>query len=86
MHAAGLGAGIFFIGYCVSMLPSNLFILWLGAPNWLAVIIVAWGAVGAATAAVRNHWQFYLVRFLLGIAEGGAPGVGCVHVMMGKFA
>ena len=55
------------------MLPSNLFILWLGAPNWLAIIIVAWGVVGAATAAVRNHWQFYLVRFLLGIAEGGAP-------------
>ena len=64
--------GIFFIGYCVSMLPSNLFILWLGAPNWLCIIIVAWGFVGAVTAAVKNHWQFYLVRFLLGLAEGGA--------------
>ncbi|KAK9845271.1 hypothetical protein WJX81_001693 [Elliptochloris bilobata] len=71
----GLGAGIFFIGYCVSMLPSNLFILWLGAPTWLAIIICVWGVVGAATAAVKNHWEFYLVRFLLGVAEGGTfPG------------
>jgi MFS family permease len=64
--------GIFFIGYCISMLPSNLFILWLGAPNWLAIIIVAWGVIGAATSAVKNHWEFYLLRFLLGLAEGGA--------------
>lgn len=54
------------------MLPSNLFILWLGAPNWLAIIIVAWGVIGAATSAVKNHWEFYLMRFLLGLAEGGA--------------
>lgn len=69
--------GIFFIGYCVSMLPSNLFILWLGAPNWLCIIIVAWGFVGAVTSAVKNHWQFYLVRFLLGLAEGGACSETC---------
>ncbi len=72
--------GIFFIGYCISMLPSNLFILWLGAPNWLAIIIVAWGVIGAATSAVKNHWEFYLLRFLLGLAEGGASArSACMH-------
>ena len=47
-------AGIFFLGYCISMIPSNLVIVRLGGRLWLGIIICAWGVVGAATAAVKT--------------------------------
>ena len=68
-------AGIFFLGYAVLQVPSNLILLRLGAPTWLGVTIVAWGTVAALFAALRNTAEFYVLRFLLGITECGAfPG------------
>lgn len=68
-------AGIFFLGYAVLQVPSNLILLRLGAPTWLGVTIVAWGIVAALFAALRNTAEFYILRFLLGITECGAfPG------------
>ena len=72
----GLGAGIFFVGYCVFEVPSNLALYRFGARRWLARIMISWGLVSAATAFVRGADSFYAVRCLLGIAEAGFfPGV-----------
>jgi len=72
----GLGAGVFFIGYCLFEIPSNLAMYRFGARRWLARIMVSWGLVSAATAFVVGPNSFYLVRLLLGIAEAGFfPGV-----------
>lgn len=74
--AYGLGAGIFFIGYAIFEVPSNLLMDRVGARRWLARIMVTWGLVSAATAFVQGEMSFYLVRILLGIAEAGFfPGV-----------
>ena len=54
MLRAAIGSGIFFLGYCISMVPSNLIIVRLGGPLWLGIIICAWGVVGAATAAIKT--------------------------------
>ena len=71
----GRDAGIFFLGYAFLQVPSNLILLRLGAPTWLGVTIVAWGVVAALFATLRNTTQFYILRFLLGVAECGAfPG------------
>ena len=71
-------AGIFFLGYAVLQVPSNLILLRVGAPTWLGVTIVAWGVVAALFAALRNTAEFYILRFLLGITECGAfPGEHC---------
>ena len=73
---SGVFAGIFFLGYAVLQVPSNLILLRVGAPTWLGVTIVAWGTVAALFAALRNTADFYILRFLLGITECGAfPGV-----------
>jgi ACS family tartrate transporter-like MFS transporter len=72
----GLGAGIFFLGYCLFEVPSNLLLARFGARPWLARILVSWGAVVAAMACTRNAGSFYALRFLLGIAEAGLlPGL-----------
>lgn len=74
--AYGLGAGIFFIGYFLFEVPSNLLLRRFGARRWIARILVSWGILAGLMAFVSNEWQFYLVRFLLGIAEAGFfPGV-----------
>lgn len=74
--AYGLGAGIFFIGYFIFEVPSNLLLRRFGARRWIARILVSWGVLSGLTAFVTNEWQFYLVRFLLGVAEAGFfPGV-----------
>src|ERR1700678_4225651 len=72
----GLGAGIFFIGYFVFEVPSNLLLHRLGARVWICRVLVTWGIVSACTALVRTPWEFYTVRFLLGLAEAGFfPGM-----------
>ena len=72
----GLGAGLFFIGYALCEVPSNLLMLRFGARRWLARIMLTWGLLAAAMMLVRTPVEFYTVRLLLGIAEAGFfPGV-----------
>jgi len=72
----GLGAGLFFFGYCLGEVPSNLALERVGARLWLARIMITWGLVSAAMALVSGARSFYLVRFLLGLSEAGLyPGV-----------
>ena len=74
--AYGLGAGIFFIGYCLCEIPSNVALHRFGARRWIARILVSWGLVASLTALVQNSAQFIGLRFLLGVAEAGFyPGV-----------
>jgi MFS transporter, ACS family, tartrate transporter len=65
----GLGAGLFFIGYAICEVPSNLLLLRFGARRWLARIMFTWGLLAAAMMFVRTPFQFYAARLLLGIAE-----------------
>jgi D-galactonate transporter len=72
----GLGAGIFFIGYCTFEVPSNLLLAHYGARRWMARIMVTWGVISACTLFVRTPWAFYGLRLLLGVAEAGMfPGI-----------
>ncbi len=72
----GFGAGIFFLGYIVFELPSNLVLAKVGARRWIARILITWGILSAATAFVWNPTSFYVVRVLLGAAEAGFfPGI-----------
>jgi MFS transporter, ACS family, tartrate transporter len=74
--AYGLGSGIFFLSYFVFEVPSNLFLERFGARKWIARIMLSWGIVSGCMALVQGPWSFYLVRFLLGIAEAGFfPGI-----------
>ena len=72
----GLGAGIFFLGYFLFEVPSNLILHKYGARRWLARIMLTWAAISACFAFVSTPTTFYIMRFLLGAAEAGfAPGV-----------
>lgn len=72
----GLGAGIFFIGYVIFEVPSNLILHRVGARMWIARIMVTWGLVSAAMMFVQSVTVFYVLRFLLGVAEAGFfPGM-----------
>ncbi|MDB5980432.1 MAG: Nitrate/nitrite transporter [Pseudomonas sp.] len=72
----GLGAGIFFIGYFFAEVPSNMILHRVGARRWIARIMITWSLISAATALVHTPMQFYVLRFLLGIAEAGFfPGI-----------
>ena len=72
----GLGAGIFFIGYALLEVPSNLILARVGARRWIARIMISWGLVAAAMALVRTPAQFYSLRLLLGVTEAGFfPGI-----------
>jgi MFS family permease len=72
----GLAAGIFFVGYCLFEIPSNLLLYRFGARRWLARIMISWGLVSAAMVFVVGPNSFYALRLLLGIAEAGFfPGV-----------
>jgi len=72
----GLGAGIFFIGYFLFEIPSNLLLHRVGARLWIARIMITWGIVSAAMIFVTTPTSFYITRFLLGAAEAGFfPGV-----------
>jgi ACS family tartrate transporter-like MFS transporter len=72
----GLGSGIFFLGYCLFEIPSNIILERVGARLWISRIMVTWGLISAALMFVRTPAAFYLLRFLLGVAEAGFfPGV-----------
>jgi len=72
----GIGAGIFFLGYFLFEVPSNLLMARVGARRWIARIMISWGLVSAATMFASSPATFYLLRFLLGVAEAGFfPGV-----------
>jgi ACS family tartrate transporter-like MFS transporter len=72
----GFGAGLFFIGYALCEVPSNLLLLHFGAKRWLARIMFTWGLLAALMMFVRTPLEFNVLRFLLGMAEAGFyPGI-----------
>jgi len=72
----GLGAGVFFIGYFLFEVPSNILMHKVGARVWIARIMITWGILSAAFMYVETPTQFYVLRFLLGLAEAGFyPGI-----------
>jgi ACS family tartrate transporter-like MFS transporter len=74
--AYGLGAGLFFLGYFVFEIPSNLILERVGARRWIARIMIVWGLVSMGTMFVTGTTSFYIARVLLGLAEAGFfPGV-----------
>jgi D-galactonate transporter len=74
--AYGLGAGIFFIGYFIFEIPSNLILHRTGARRWIARIMISWGLLSSAMMFVSSETMFYVLRFLLGAAEAGFfPGI-----------
>jgi ACS family tartrate transporter-like MFS transporter len=75
-EAFGAGVGIFFIGYFLFEVPSNLILHKVGARVWIARIVISWGALTALHVFISGATSFYLLRFLLGLAEAGfAPGL-----------
>jgi ACS family tartrate transporter-like MFS transporter len=74
--AFGFGSGVFFLGYCLFEVPSNLVLHRVGARCWISRIMISWGAISATMMFVRTTPTFYVLRFLLGAAEAGFfPGV-----------
>lgn len=74
--AYGIGAGLFFLTYALSEIPSNLIMHKVGARFWIMRIMITWGILSACMAFVQGEWSFYILRMLLGIAEAGLfPGV-----------
>ena len=74
--AFGFAAGVFFIGYFLFEVPSNLALARFGARIWIARILIVWGLVAALSAFVHSALQLYVLRFLLGAAEAGFfPGI-----------
>ena len=72
----GFGAGIFFVGYALCEMPSNLLLARFGARLWIARIMITWGLISAAMMFVEGTTSFYVLRFLLGVAEAGfLPGI-----------
>ena len=72
----GVGAGLFFLGYCLFEIPSNLVLERVGARLWIARIMIVWGLVSMATLFISDVWTFYVARVVLGIAEAGFfPGM-----------
>ncbi|HIE9814663.1 TPA: MFS transporter [Klebsiella pneumoniae] len=72
----GLGAGLFFLGYVIFEIPSNILLHKFGARIWIARIMITWGIIAALMAFIHNSTQFITLRVLLGIAEAGFfPGI-----------
>ncbi len=72
----GLGAGIFFAGYAVFEVPSNLILHRVGARVWIGRIMITWGILASAMAFIQGETGFYIIRFLIGVAEAGfQPGI-----------
>jgi ACS family tartrate transporter-like MFS transporter len=75
-YVYGLGAGIFFLGYCLFEIPSNLILHRVGARRWIGRIMITWAIIAGAMACVRGATSFCVLRFLLGVAEAGFfPGI-----------
>lgn len=81
--AAGLGAGIFFWGYLVLQVPGGHLAEHGSAKNFITWTILAWGLVSFLTGFIQNEWQLYVMRFLLGMAEGGV--YPAILVVVGKW-
>ena len=80
----GFGAGIFFLGYVLAEVPSNIILHKVGARTWIARILVTWGLVSACMLFVSSETSFYVLRFLLGVAEAGFfPGI--IYFLMQWF-
>jgi MFS transporter, ACS family, tartrate transporter len=80
----GLGGGLFFLGYALFEIPSNLLLVRYGARKWIARIMITWGLLSAGMMFVETPMQFYVLRFLLGVAEAGFyPGV--IYYFAGWF-
>ena len=74
--AYGFGAGVFFIGYGLFEVPSNVILARIGAQRWIARIAITWGVIACAMMFIRGTTSFYILRFLLGAAEAGCfPGI-----------
>lgn len=74
--AYGIGAGMFFIGYFLFEVPSNMILERIGARRWVPIIMVAWGGATLSLAFVTTPIEFYVIRFFIGFAEAGFfPGV-----------
>jgi ACS family tartrate transporter-like MFS transporter len=72
----GYGGALFFLGYFLFEIPSNLILQRTGARRWIARIMIGWGLVSMAMMLIEGEWSFYLVRFVLGVAEAGFfPGI-----------
>src|SRR5262252_1138225 len=72
----GLGAGMFFAGYFLLQVPSNLALHRIGARRWIAMLMIVWGVISSSMITVRTPQGFYVLRFLLGAAEAGFfPGM-----------
>jgi MFS transporter, ACS family, tartrate transporter len=72
----GIGSGIFFFGYFLFEIPSNLILSKVGARRWIARILLTWGLISGVTAFITGTWSFLGIRFLLGLAEAGFyPGI-----------
>lgn len=72
----GLGAGIFFLGYFIFEVPSNVILHKVGARLWIARVMITWGIIALLMAYVQSTTSFYIARFLLGVAEAGFfPGI-----------
>ncbi len=72
----GFGASVFFVGYCLFDVPSNLILARVGARRWIGRIMISWGVIATAMMFVRTPIQFYVLRFILGAAEAGfLPGI-----------
>jgi len=70
------GFGIFYVGYLVFEVPSNMLLRRFGARRWIARIMISWGLVSALTACVVGMWSYFAARILLGVAEAGFfPGI-----------
>jgi MFS transporter, ACS family, tartrate transporter len=69
--AFGFGGGLFFLGYCLFEIPSNVLLERMGARVWMARIMIGWGIVSMAMVFVVGQWSFWIMRVILGIAEAG---------------
>ena len=75
-HMFNFGFGMFYVGYLLFEVPSNLLMRRFGARRWIARIMITWGLVSSATMFAQDQWTFYGLRILLGIAEAGFfPGI-----------
>src|SRR5262245_15461282 len=69
--AYSFGVSIFFVGYTLLEIPSNLILARVGARRWIARIMISWGLIASAMMFVRTPLHFYVLRLLLGVAEAG---------------
>ena len=82
----GTGSGLFFAGYSLSMIPSQMIGLRIGVARWLGIQVMVWGVVAACFSTTSSVSHFYTLRFLLGMAEAGAFPGWWSYGLMPEFA